>query len=407
MNAFYDSLETREPAEREADLFSRLPSVLGAAMAAPAYAERLRGIDPAAITDRDALARLPVLRKSDLPALHKTNPPFGGLVPQPAGSFARLFISPGPIFELEGTEHDVWRSARSLFAAGFRKGDIVINTFSYHVTPGGFIFDSAARALGCAVIPAGPGTLEQQYELIEAYRPIDYCGTPDFLKILLDGGAKANRDTSSLKRALVSGAAFPTSLQGEVKSRGIDAYQYYGTADLGLVAYETTAREGLVVNEGIILEVVRPGTGDPVADGDVGEVVVTTLDPHSPWIRLALGDLSAILPGNSPCGRTNMRIRGWLGRADQTTKIKGMFVRPEQIAEIGKRHPELGRLRLVVTRAGEVDVMTLKAECTISGEAFRHEVAATLRTVTKLGGNVELVALESLPNDGRVIADQR
>ncbi|MGB6284848.1 MAG: AMP-binding protein, partial [Xanthobacteraceae bacterium] len=339
MNAFYDSLETRDPAEREADLFSRLPSVLRAAMAAPAYAERLRGIDPAAIADRAALAGLPVLRKSDLPALHKANPPFGGLMPQPAGSFARLFISPGPIFEPEGKEHDVWRSARSLFAAGFRKGDIVINTFSYHLTPGGFIFDSAARALGCAVIPAGPGNLDQQYELIEAYRPIDYCGTPDFLKILLDGGAKANRDTSSLKRALVSGAAFPTSLQGEVKSRGIDAYQYYGTADLGLVAYETPAREGMVVNEGIILEVVRPGTGDPVADGEVGDVVVTTLDPHSPWIRLALGDLTAILPGDSPCGRTNMRIRGWLGRADQTTKVKGMFVRPEQIAEIGKRHP--------------------------------------------------------------------
>jgi phenylacetate-CoA ligase len=407
MNAFYDSLETRDPAEREADLFSRLPSVLRAAMAAPAYAERLRGINPAAIADRAALARLPVLRKSDLPALHKANPPFGGLVPHPAGSFARLFISPGPIFEPEGTEHDVWHSARSLFAAGFRKGDIVINTFSYHLTPGGFIFDSAARALGCAVIPAGPGTLDQQYELIEAYRPIDYCGTPDFLKILLDGGAKANCDTSSLKRALVSGAAFPPSLQSEVKSRGIDAYQYYGTADLGLVAYETPAREGMVVNEGIILEVVRPGTGDPVADGEVGEVVVTTLDPHSPWIRLALGDLSAILPGNSPCGRTNMRIRGWLGRADQTTKVKGMFVRPEQIAEIGKRHPELGRLRLVVTRAGEVDVMTLKAECTTSGEAFRDEVAATLRTVTKLGGTVELVPPESLPNDGKVIADQR
>jgi phenylacetate-CoA ligase len=407
MNAFYDSLETRDPAEREADLFSRLPSVLRAAMAAPAYAERLRGIDPAAIADRAALAGLPVLRKSDLPALHKANPPFGGLMPQPAGSFARLFISPGPIFEPEGKEHDVWRSARSLFAAGFRKGDIVINTFSYHLTPGGFIFDSAARALGCAVIPAGPGNLDQQYELIEAYRPIDYCGTPDFLKILLDGGAKANRDTSSLKRALVSGAAFPTSLQGEVKSRGIDAYQYYGTADLGLVAYETPAREGMVVNEGIILEVVRPGTGDPVADGEVGDVVVTTLDPHSPWIRLALGDLTAILPGDSPCGRTNMRIRGWLGRADQTTKVKGMFVRPEQIAEIGKRHPELGRLRLVVTRAGEVDVMTLQAECTASGEAIRDAVTATLQTVTKLGGTVELVAPESLPNDGKVIADQR
>ena len=407
MKEFYDFLETRDPAEREAGLFARLPGVLRAAIVAPAYAERLRGIDPAAITDRAALAHLPVLRKSDLPALYKANPPFGGFVLKPAGSFARLFSSPGPIFESEGAEHDVWRSARSLFAAGFRKGDIVINTFSYHLTPGGFIFDSAARAIGCAVIPAGPGNLEQQYELIEAYRPIDYSGTPDFLKILLDGSAKANRDTSSLKRAVVSGAAFPTSLQGEVKSRSIDAYQYYGTADLGLVAYETPAREGMVVNEGIILEVVRPGTGDPVADGEVGEVVVTTLDPHSPWIRLALGDLTAIVPGSSPCGRTNMRIRGWLGRSDQTTKVKGMFVRPEQIAEIGKRHPELGRLRLVVSRAGEVDVMTLKAECAASGEAVRDAVTATLRTVMKLGGTVELVAPESLPNDGKVIADQR
>jgi phenylacetate-CoA ligase len=407
MNEFYDSLETRDPAEREADLFMRVPGVLRAAMAAPAYAERLKGIDPTAITARAALARLPVLRKSELPALQGANPPFGGLVPQPAGSFARLFSSPGPIFEPEGTGHDAWRSARSLFAAGFRKGDLVINTFSYHLTPGGFIFDSAARALGCAVIPAGPGNLDQQYQLIEAYRPINYCGTADFLKILLDGAAKADRDTSSLKRAVVSGAAFPPSLQSEIKSRGIDAYQYYGTADLGLVAYETPTREGLVVNEGIILEVVLPGTGDPVADGEVGEVVVTTLDPHSPWIRLALGDLTAILPGRSPCGRTNARIRGWLGRSDQTTKVKGMFVRPEQIAEIGKRHPELGRLRLVVSREGEVDVMTLQAECAASSETIRDAVTATLRTVTKLGGAVELVAPQSLPNDGKVIADQR
>jgi phenylacetate-CoA ligase len=407
MNEFCDILETRDPAEREADLFGRLPSVLRAAMTAPAYAERLKGIDPAAITDRAALARLPVLRKSDLPALHRANPPFGGFVPQPAGSFARLFTSPGPIFEPEGAEHDVWRGARSLFAAGFRKGDIVINTFSYHLTPGGFIFDSAARALGCAVIPAGPGNLDQQYELIEAYRPVGYTGTPDFLKIVLDGGAKANRDMSSLKRALVGGAAFPKSLQDEMKSRGIDAYQSYGTADLGLVAYETPAREGMVVNEGIILEVVRPGTGDPVADGEVGEVVVTTLDPHNPRIRLALGDLTAILPGSSPCGRTNMRIRGWLGRSDQTAKVKGMFVRPEQIAEIGRRHPELGRLRLVVTRAGEIDVMTLKAECAESGEAIRDAVTAALRAVTKLGGTVELVAPGSLPCDGKVIADLR
>src|SRR5438477_121688 len=391
MNEFYDSLETRDPAEREADLFSCLPRVLRAAMAAPAYAERLREIGPAAITDRAALARLPVLRKSDLPALHKANPPFGGFVPQPALSFARLFISPGPIFEPEGTEHDVWRSARSLFAAGFRKGDIVINTFSYHLTPGGFIFDTAARALGCAVIPAGPGNLDQQFELIEAYRPIGYCGTPDFLKILLDGGERAGRDLSSLKCALVGGAAFPKSLQDEMKSRGVDAYQSYGTADLGVVAYETPARDGMVINESIIVEIVQPGTGEPVKEGDVGEVVVTTLDAHHPWIRLAVGDLSAVLAGASPCGRTNMRIKGWMGRSDQTTKVKGMFVRPEQVAEVGKRHPELGRLRLVVTRAGEVDVMTLKAESASATDVLRDSVTATLRGVTKLGGSVELV----------------
>src|SRR5690242_15202330 len=377
MNTFYDSLETRDPAEREADLFLRLPSVLRAAIAAPAYAERLRGIGPAAITDRAALAQLPILRKSDLPALHKAKPPFGGFVPQPAGSFARLFTSPGPIFEPEGAEHDVWRGARSLFAAGFRKGDIVLNTFSYHLTPGGFVMDSGARALGCAVIPAGPGNLDQQFELIEAYRPVAYCGTPDFLKILLDGGEKAGRNLSSLKRALVGGAAFPKSLQDEMTARGIDAYQSYGTADLGLIAYETSAHQGMVINEGIIVEIVRPGTGDPVKDGDVGEVVVTTLDPHHPWIRLALGDLSATLAGISPCGRTNMRIKGWMGRSDQTTKVKGMFVRPEQVAEIGKRHPELGRLRLVVARAGEVDVMTLKAESASSADALREAIIQT------------------------------
>jgi phenylacetate-CoA ligase len=257
------------------------------------------------------------------------------------------------------------------------------------------------------VIPAGPGNTEAQFELIEAYRPIGYSGTPDFLKILLDAAVSAGRDASSIKRALVSGAAFPKSLQDEVRSRGIDAYQSFGTADLGLIAYETPAREGMVVNEDLIVEIVRPGTGDPVADGEVGEIVVTSLDAHHPWIRLALGDLSAALPGVSPCGRTNMRIKGWMGRADQTTKIKGMFVRPEQIAEIGKRHPELGRLRLVVTREDETDVMTLRCESASSDEPLQSKVSATLRAVTKLGGNVELMAPGTLPNDGRVIADER
>jgi phenylacetate-CoA ligase len=407
MTDHYDTRETRNPAERERELFGRLPDLLRNAMTAPGYASHLSGVDPARVTNREALARLPVLRKSDLPALHKAKAPFGGFVADPPGSFARLFTSPGPIFEPESSHPDPWRGARALFAAGFRKGDVVLNTFSYHLTPGGFIFDGAARALGCAVIPAGPGNTDQQFELIEAYRPAAYSGTPDFLKILLDAAEAGGRDTSSIKRALVSGAAFPKSLQDEIKARGVDAYQAFATADLGFIAHETAARKGLVVSEDIILEIVQPGTGDPIREGDVGEIVVTSLDPHHPWIRLALGDLTAALPGTSPCGRTNMRIKGWMGRADQTTKVKGMFVRPEQIAEIGKRHPELGRLRLVITRDGETDTMTLRAEAGTASDKLREELSATLQSVTKLRGVVELVKSGSLPNDGKVIADER
>jgi phenylacetate-CoA ligase len=407
MTEHYDTLETRKAAEREAELFARLPEVLRKAMAAPAYAERLRGIDPAGITSRAALARLPLLRKSDLPALHKAALPFGGLVAGCPGSFGRLYTSPGPIFEPEPVHADPWRSARALFAAGFRPGDVLLNTFSYHLTPGGFIIDASARALGCAVIPAGPGNTEAQFELIEAYRPVGYCGTPDFLKILLDAANKAGRDLSSIKRALVSGAAFPKSLQDEMRARGVEAYQAFGTADLGLIAFETSARDGMVVNEDLIMEIVRPGTGDPVAEGEIGEIVVTSLDLEHPWIRLAIGDLTAALPGLSPCGRSNMRIKGWMGRADQTTKVKGMFVRPEQIAEIGKRHPQLERLRLVVSRDGESDAMTLRAECGAPSETLRSEIAATLRAVTKLQGSVDLVAPASLPKDGKVISDER
>ena len=402
----FDSVENCDPSHRQANLYSRLPDVLRHAMQAPAYAEHLKGINPAAIVSPATLAELPVLRKSDLPALHKANPPFGGFVAAQPGSFGRLFTSPGPIFEPESKQADPWHGARALHAAGFQPGDIVLNTFSYHLVPGGFVFDGAARALGCAVIPAGPGNTDQQLELIETYRPAAYTGTPDFLKILLDAAEKAQRDVSSIKRAMVSGAAFPPSLQAEIKARGIDAYQAYATADLGIVAYESAARDGLIVNEDLILEIVTPGTGDPVAAGDVGEIVVTSLDPHHPWIRLALGDLTAALPGSSPCGRSNMRIKGWMGRADQATKVKGMFVRPEQIAEIGKRHPELGRLRLVVSRQGESDAMVLKAEA--DGHAGLLEaVTTTLRAVSKLGGTVELLPIGSLPNDGKVIADER
>jgi phenylacetate-CoA ligase len=405
--AHFDARETRAPDERERDLAARLPALVAAALRAPGWRRHLGDIDPRTIDSRAALARLPVLRKGDLIGLQKQSPPFAELVPDAPGSFGRLFTSPGPIYEPEGRQDDAWRSARGLFAAGFRSGDIVLNTFSYHLTPGGFILDSGARALGCAVIPAGPGNTEQQLDIVEQLRPTGYSGTPDFLKILLDAAAASGRDMTSIRKAAVSGAAFPPSLQAEFKARGIDAYQLYATADVGVIAYETAARDGLVVNEDVLLEVVRPGTGDPVAPGEVGEVVVTSFDEHHPWIRLALGDLTAVLPGTSACGRTNVRIRGWLGRADQTAKVKGMFVRPEQIAQIAKRHPELGRIRLVVSRVGETDAMTLKAEAAERSEALAATLGETLRAVTKLGGSVELVAPGTLPNDGKVIDDTR
>jgi phenylacetate-CoA ligase len=402
----FDQRETRSPGEREADLFRRLPDVLAAALAAPAYAERLAGIDPAAMTDRAALARLPVLRKSDLPALHKASPPFGGFVPGQPSGFARLYTSPGPIFEPEPEGSDAWHTARALFAAGFRPGDIVLNTFSYHLVPAGMIMDSAARAVGCAVIPAGPGNTEAQLELMAAYAPSAYCGTPDFLKILLDAAGKAGI-APSIRKALVSGAAFPKSLQDEMAARGVETFQSYATADLGTIAYETEARSGLVLNEDLIVELVRPGTGDPVPEGDVGEIVVTSLDPRHPWIRLAVGDLTAFMPGQSPCGRTNRRMVGWMGRADQTAKVKGMFVRPEQIAEIARRHPELGRLRLVVGREAETDRMVRRGEARAGAPGRPEAVSETLQAITKLRGSVELVAPGSLPNDGKVIADER
>jgi phenylacetate-CoA ligase len=407
MPQHFDSRETRDPRQRELDLMGHLPGLVANALKAPGWRQHLGTIDPAEIATRAALACLPVLRKAELPARQKAAPPFGGLVADAVDRFGRLFTSPGPIYEPESRHEDAWRAARGLYAAGMRAGDVVLNTFSYHLTPGGFILDGGARAVGCAVIPAGPGNTEQQLDLIEHLRPTAYTGTPDFLKILLDAAGAAQRDASSLKRAAVSGAAFPPSLQAEIKARGVDAYQLYATADVGVVAYETVAREGMVVNEDVLVEIVRPGTGDPVPDGEVGEVVVTSFDPHHPWIRLALGDLSAILPGASPCGRTNTRIRGWMGRADQTTKVKGMFVRPEQVAEIGRRHPDVGRLRLVVARAGETDAMTLKVESANRDAALGDRILESLRTVTKLGGSIEFVTPGMLPNDGKVIDDTR
>jgi phenylacetate-CoA ligase len=406
LSEYYDARETRDPAEREADLFGRLPGVIAAALAAPAYAERLSGINPAEISSRAALARLPVLRKAELPGLHKGAPPFGGFVPVPLSSFGRLFTSPGPIFEPEGSGRDPWNSARGLFAAGFRPGDVVLNTFSYHLTPGGFIMDSAARAIDCPVIPAGPGQTETQLELIAAYRPVAYCGTPDFLKILLDAGAKAGADVTCIRKALVSGAAFPKSLQDEIAGRGVAAYQAYATADLGIIAYESAARDGLILNENLIVEIVRPGTGDAVAEGEVGEIVVTSLDPHHPLLRFALGDLTAIMPGTSACGRTAPRIRGWMGRADQTAKVKGMFVRPEQVAEIARRHPDLGRMRLLVSRVGETDAMLLRVEAPAEA-GLAEAVGRSLQEITRIRGDVEIVPPGSLPNDGKVIADER
>jgi phenylacetate-CoA ligase len=407
MPDFYDELETRAPEAREREQFSKLPDLLVRAMTAPGWAEQLKGVTPQSINSRVALAQLPVLRKSELKEKQQQAPPLGGFAATVPQKLKRLLMSPGPIFEPQGSGDDFWNSARALYAAGFRPGDVVHNSFAYHLTPGGFILEAGAHALGCAVIPGGVGNTEQQVEAIAHLKPDGYTGTPDFLKILLDAGEKAGKDLSSLKRALVSGAALPSSLRGELGSRGVAVLQCYATAELGVIAYETASLEGMVVNEPVIVEIVRPGTGDVVSEGEVGEVVVTSFNSDYPMIRLATGDLSAVLSGRSPCGRTNMRIKGWLGRADQTTKVKGMFVHPAQIAEIGKRHPELGRLRLRVTRQGEQDVMTLAAECGSQAGGLAEAVAASLQSVTKLKGAVELVAPGTLANDGKIIADER
>ncbi len=407
MTDFCDRLETRDPAERERDQSARLAEIVARALAAPGWAKQLAAIDPAAVTSRAALAKLPLLRKSDLVALQKASPPFGGFNVTPPGKVRRLLMSPGPIFEPQGTGPDPYGMARALFAAGFRAGDIVHNSFSYHLTPGAHILEAGLHALGCAVVPGGVGNTEMQVEAIAHFQPAGYVGTPDFLKVLLDAAQAAGKEASSLERALVSGAALPPSLRAELDGRGVATLQCYAIAEVGVLAYETPARDGMLVNEHVIVEIVRPGTGDPVVDGEVGEVVVTSFDTDYPMIRLATGDLSAVLPGRSPCGRTNMRIKGWMGRADQTTKVKGMFVHPGQVAEVARRHPEIGRVRLAVTRTAEQDAMTLSAECAAPAAGLADAVAATLQSVTKLRGDVKLVAPGSLPNDGKVIADER
>jgi Coenzyme F390 synthetase len=407
---YYDFLETRDPLVREAELFARFPEQIETARrGAPELARILGDVPSAEIASRAALARLPVLRKSDLAELQKRSPPFGGLGTVSPGQTVHVFASPGPIYELEGREPDFAGLARALFAAGFRRGDLLYNTFSYHFTPAGLMFEAGARALGCAVFPAGVGQTELQAATIADLRPHGYVGTPSFLKIVLEKGRDLGSDHSSLRKALVSGEALPGSLRAAFEEQGIRVSQAYMTADLGVIAYESEAREGLIVNEGILVEIVRPGTGDPVPEGEVGEVVVTSLRvPEYPLLRFATGDLSAVLPGTSPCGRTNMRIRGWLGRADQSAKVRGLFVHPNLIARILRRHPEILRARLVVRRENDADQMTLRCETgSPAAEGLARAVAGSIREVCKLRGEVELLPAGSLPNDGKVIEDTR
>ena len=409
----YDPLETRDPEVRERELFRQLAGQIAHAKAkAPHFRRLLSDVAPEAVADRAALAGLPVTRKADLAAQQAEDPPFGGIAALAAGHAGRVFVSPGPIYELEGIASDYGRFARAFFAAGFRPGDLVHNSFAYHLTPGGWMMDAGVRALGAAPVPAGIGNTEAQVAAIAHLKPVGWSGTPDYLKVILDKAAELGVTLASLKRALVSGGALFPSLRQEYAGQGIAVLQCYATAELGLVAYETAAAEGgpnpgLVVDEGVILEIVRPGTGDPLPEGEVGEVVVTTFNPALPLIRFATGDLSAVLPGASPCGRTAPRIKGWMGRADQTTKVKGMFVHPAQVAAVLKRHPEALKGRLRVVRDGEQDAMILAIEAKTHDEGLQKSLVESLQAVTKLKGTVEFLAPGSLPNDGKVIDDQR
>ena len=412
MHTFYDSLENRSPAEREAALFAALPKQIAHAQQnAPAMAEQLASIDAASITSREALATLPVIRKYELlerQQAQRAENPFGGFAAIGMGAkMARVFASPGPIYEPEGKAKDYWRMARALHAAGFRSGELAHNCFSYHFTPAGSMMETGAHALGCTVFPGGIGQTEQQVEAIRDLKPAGYIGTPSFLKIILEKAAEMGVALPSLKKAMVSGEAFPPSLRDWLAERGVQGYQSYGTADLGLIAYETSAREGLVLDEGVIVEIVRPGTGDPVPEGEVGELVVTTLNPDYPLIRFGTGDLSAVLPGQCPTGRTNTRIKGWMGRADQTTKVRGMFVHPGQVAAVAKRFPAVQKARLVVSGEMANDKMALHVECGEQTPELQQAIADAVREVTKLRADVVFCAPGSLANDGKVIEDAR
>ena len=412
MNEFFDHLETRSRDERDAQQAAALAKQVAHAQASTgAFAESLKGVDAASVTSRGALAKLPVVRKHELlerQIANRASDPFGGFSAIAKGArMRRMYASPGPIYEPEGAAPDYWRAARAFFAAGFRAGDLVHNAFSYHMTPGAFIMESGAHALGCTVFPAGTGQTEQQLQAIAELRPEAYAGTPSFLRILVEKAKEANADISSMRKALTGGEALPPSLREWFAQQGIAAYQSYATADLGLIAYETSARDGLVVDEGVIVEIVRPGTNDPVADGEVGEVVVTTLNPDYPLVRFGTGDLSAVLAGACPTGRTNMRIKGWMGRADQTTKIRGMFVHPGQVAEVARRFPEIVRARLVVSGEMANDVMTLKVEASAQAQGLQDRIGEAIRDVTKLRGDVLIVETGTLPNDGKVIEDAR
>jgi phenylacetate-CoA ligase len=410
---YFDKLETRSPKVREAALMAALPKLIAhAKKKAPGFSRILKNIDPGKIKSRSALATLPVTRKSELAAIQKALPPLGGLNATPVGKLAKLFVSPGPLYEPEGRGRNWWRCARGLFACGFRAGDVVMNSYAYHFTPAGSMLESGAAALGCAVVPAGTGQTEMQAAAICGLGVSGYMGTPSFLKLIVEKADELKIDISCLQRAQVGAEYLPPAIRSAMRGRGIAVTQMYGSADMGLIAYESlmpdgTLNEGMIMEEGLLLEIVRPGTGDPVAPGEVGEVVLTNFNRDYPLIRFATGDLSAVLPGASPCGRTNVRIRGWMGRADQSTKVRAMFVTPAQVNEIVRRHSDIARARLVVEGDAGNDRMTLKCEARARPAGLSEAIVASIREVTKLRGEVELVAPGSLPNDGKVIEDLR